>query len=215
MTAEICRGVTLVTGLAARPSMVDGWVRVATLSDGMAGWLLRAIVMENVAARIEGTLLDLPAAPGFRLGKEIKNVVTVIAKTSHYWLGHVPRRQQRAIANLFASMAPASPLLEPALSTGAAVDFAPGIVSGMIERIGRETALRPARQDCAEWLGFDCPSVRAAIWMMRALVVSNVLSRREGTTLFVPLNPAADPDGELAAASLIRVHRVASIRGVL
>jgi hypothetical protein len=42
-----------------------------------------------------------------------------------------------------------------------------------------------------------------------------VLSRREGTTLFVPLNPAADPDGELAAASLIRVHRVASIRGVL
>jgi len=50
---------------------------------------------------------------------------------------------------------------------------------------------------------------------MRALVVSNVLSRREGTTLFVPLNPASDPDGDLAATSLIRVHRIASTKGVL
>ena len=29
--------------------------------------------------------------------------------------------------------------------------------------------------------------------MMRALVASNVLARREGTVLFVPVNPAADP----------------------
>jgi sirohydrochlorin cobaltochelatase len=215
VTAEICRGVGLVSGLAARPSMVDGWVRVATLSDGMAGWLLRAIVMENVAARIEGTLLDLPAAPGFRLGKEIKNVVTVIAKTSHYWLGHMPRGQQRAIANLFASLAPASPLLAPAFSTGAGVDIEPEAVGGLVERIGREAGLQRSTDDYAEWLGFDCPTVRAAIWMMRALVVSNVLSRREGTTLFVPLNPATDPDGDLAATALIRVHRIAAARGVV
>jgi hypothetical protein len=31
--------------------------------------------------------------------------------------------------------------------------------------------------------------VKAAVWMMRAVVVNNVLARREGTTLFVPNNP--------------------------
>ena len=51
---EICRGVTLVTELDARPSPNPGWVRVTTLDETMAGWLLRAIVMENVAARAEG-----------------------------------------------------------------------------------------------------------------------------------------------------------------
>ena len=31
--------------------------------------------------------------------------------------------------------------------------------------------------------------------MMRALVASNVLARREGTVLFVPVNPSIDPRG--------------------
>jgi sirohydrochlorin cobaltochelatase len=33
-------------------------------------------------------VLFLPAGPTFRLDKEIKNVVTVIAKTHHYWKEH-------------------------------------------------------------------------------------------------------------------------------
>ena len=70
----------------------------------MAGWLLRAIVMENVAARRQGAMLDLPAAPQFRLDKEIKNVITVTAKTCHYWVGHIPRAQQQAIGELFLRM---------------------------------------------------------------------------------------------------------------
>ena len=36
--------------------------------------------------------------------------------------------------------------------------------------------------------------------MMRALVATNVLSRREGTTLFVPVNAATDPRGTIVAA---------------
>ena len=56
--------------------------------------------MENVAARRQGAMLDLPAAPQFRLEKEIKNVITVMAKTCHYWVGHIPRAQQQAIAEL-------------------------------------------------------------------------------------------------------------------
>jgi sirohydrochlorin cobaltochelatase len=67
----------------------------------------------------------------------------------------------------------------------------------------------------AGWFGVECPSVRAAIWLMRALVVSNVLSRREGTVLFVPVNPDSDPDGATVATSVIRLHRLAEARGVL
>ena len=81
----------MTTLLDTSVSPVPGWVLSSCLSEAMTGWLLRAIVMENVAARAEGMALDLPAAPHFRLEKEIKNVVTVIAKTSHYWLEHMPR----------------------------------------------------------------------------------------------------------------------------
>ena len=50
--------------------------------------------------------------------------------------------------------------------------------------------------------------------MMRALVASNVLARREGTVLFVPVNPATDPEGRRVAAAVARVCRFASARGV-
>ena len=76
---EICRGITLASELPARASERPGWVSVDCYSDTMASWLLRAIVMENVAARSHGRELMLPAAPHFRVEKEIKNVITVIA----------------------------------------------------------------------------------------------------------------------------------------
>jgi sirohydrochlorin cobaltochelatase len=176
---EICRGIRLVTGLRAYVSPDPGWVRVSCPGDAMADWLLRAITTENVAARRQGALLDLPAAPGFRLEKEIKNVITVTAKTCHYWVGHTPPARQQAIAELFLAMAAESPLIEPAWDADA-----PG------------------------WAGQECPSVGDAVWMMRALVASNVLARREGTTLFVPVNPATDPHGRRVAAAVERVRRL-------
>ena len=54
----------------------------------MAVWLLRAIVVENVSVRREGATLFLPAGPGYRVEKEIKNVITAVAKTHHYWAEH-------------------------------------------------------------------------------------------------------------------------------
>ncbi len=51
-------------------------------------WLLHAITVENVAVRREGNVLFLPAGPAFVLDKEIKNMVTVVAKTHHYWTEH-------------------------------------------------------------------------------------------------------------------------------
>ena len=68
----------------------------------MAEWLLRAIVMENISARNEGFMIHLPAGPGYRVEKEIKNVITAIAKTCHYWLYHMGQTQQHQIEDLFA-----------------------------------------------------------------------------------------------------------------
>jgi sirohydrochlorin cobaltochelatase len=91
---ELARGIRMVTGL----DVVDGppgWIGVACESEEMAIWLMRAILVENVMARREATTLYLPAGPHFSLGGEIKNVVTAVAKTHHYWIEHAARRAGR------------------------------------------------------------------------------------------------------------------------
>ena len=196
---EICRGITLVTGLRAYVAPEPGWVSVTCAGDAMAGWLMRAIVMENVAARRRGAILELPAAPHFRLEKEIKNVITVMAKTCHYWVGHIPHDQQQAIAELFHTMARESPLIEPDLSAGLKTRRYDSTAATIAALIHRDTGLHRSNHHYAGWLGVECPSVRCAVWMMRALVATNVLSRREGTTLFVPVNAATDPRGTIVA----------------
>jgi hypothetical protein len=208
VAAEICRGITLATDLEARPSPDPGWVRLTSLNDGMGGWLLRAIVMENVAVRVQGALVDLPAAPHFRLDKEIKNVVTVAAKTCHYWLGHMPLTQRRRISHMFTLMAGESPLIAPSRGADEAA------VAALAGRVAADTGLSPSGPRYPGWLGVECASVAAAIWMMRALVVGNVLARREGTVLFVPVDPATDPEGAIVAGALGRVRRLAGVRGV-
>ena len=184
VTSEICRGITMATGLPSDPSAESGWIHVGCDSDGMAGWLLRAITMENVAVRADDTVLDLPAGPAYRIDKEIKNVVTVIAKTCHYWSGHMWRFEQQAIAELFAVMDAESPLLVPAYP-------------------------RP------DWIGFQCPDVRSAVWMTRIMVASNVLARREDTVLLAPVDPVRDPQGKIAEAAQARARRLAALKGLL
>jgi hypothetical protein len=210
---EICRGITMVTDLPAREAPAAGWIRATCFSEPMAGWLLRAIVTENVAVRADGMALDLPAAPSFRLDKEIKNVITVIAKTCHYWMGHMPRSQRIAIAKLFADMACSSPLVQPAFSADGVRPPADALLySGTAQRIHRDTGLRESPHQYAGWLGLECADVSTAVWMMRALVVSNVLARREGVVLFVPVNRATDPNGGRVAEAVVRLHRLAAAR---
>ena len=215
VVGEICRGITLVTDLRAEASPVPGWVRVECLDEGMAAWLVRAIVMENVSARCENESLDLPAAPGFRLEKEIKNVITVTAKTCHYWMGHVHRGQQRSITRLFAAIGQESPLIEPVLSDDNARSARSDAVAvRMSETLAREAGLRVSNHRYAGWLGVECASVASAVWMMRAMVVVNVLTRREGTVLFVPINPDTDPLGDIVVKALARIHGLATAKGV-
>ena len=87
--AEIERGLRLVTGLPMLRSQQLGWIGLGCADEAMASWLVRAITVENVCVRREGTVLYVPAGPNFRLEKEIKNVITVVAKTHHYWLEHL------------------------------------------------------------------------------------------------------------------------------
>lgn len=91
VVAEIERGLSLVTGLSILPDASPGWVGVQCHDEEMALWLLRAIIVENVSVRCEGNVLFLPAGPHFQLEKEIKNVITVLAKTHHYWTEHARR----------------------------------------------------------------------------------------------------------------------------
>jgi hypothetical protein len=207
---EVCRGVWMVTELPAYPSPMTGWVRVMCDNEAMAGWLLRAIVMENVAAQSSRRALDLPLGPRYRLEKEIKNVITVIAKTCHYWLGHMSPEQQEQIGGLLVAIDAASPLVTPPVRPGEVDQAAQRALATQIgDRIHAATG-RPCVADTyPDWLGVDCGSVRRAIWMMRALVVSNVLARRENTVLFVPVNPAQDPDGSLVADTVLHVDGLA------
>lgn len=85
---ELARGLQMVTGLPIVTDGAAGWIGIRCADEAMATWMLRAILVENVAVRREGALLFLPAGPDFTLEGEIKNVVTVVAKTYHYWSEH-------------------------------------------------------------------------------------------------------------------------------
>ena len=208
---EICRGIKMVSRLRAYPSPTPGWVSITCRSDAMAEWLLRAIAMENVAARRSGAVLELPAAPHFRLEKEIKNVITVIAKTCHYWVGHMPLEQQQAIGDLFQTLSKESPLVTPD-DTDTSLTARDDLARRLADTIRQRTGLQCATDAHAGWLGVQCPDVRSAVWMMRALVASNVLSRREEGTLFVPVNPSVDPRGDIVAAAVAHVYEQARSR---
>jgi hypothetical protein len=88
VVAELARGLGLVTELPTVQCPDPGWLGLRCDDEAMARWLLRAIAAENISVRRDGVTLWLPAAPTFRLDHEIKNVVTVVAKTHHYWREH-------------------------------------------------------------------------------------------------------------------------------
>lgn len=213
---ELCRGVEMVTGLAAMPSSVAGWIHVDCPSTSMAGWLARAINMENVSAHATGMVLHLPAGPHFRIEKEIKNVVVSIAKTCHYWVGHTSVAQHRAIAELFRVMETESPLIQPPFSTR---NTRTARFETMRDRIAADihsqTGLQATGRAYHGWLGIDCRSVHSAIWRMRMMVASNVLARREDTLLYIPVNPSTGRYGKRITSLVTRVHRLASAHGAI
>jgi hypothetical protein len=204
---EICRGIRMVTELAVGPSSNPGWVSVGCDTATMANWLARAIAMENVSAWFEDSILELPAGPGYRIEKEIKNVITSIAKTNHYFADHLRRGQQREIEALFAEMDAEAPLVQPAVSGHG---FDPGrhrILSAAIANsIRTTTGMSRSGPEYAGWLGVAVADERTAIRMMRLLATVNVVARREAGVLYVPVNPSTDPEGQLVSRAAAEVH---------
>jgi sirohydrochlorin cobaltochelatase len=207
---HLCRGIEMVTDFIAEPSPVPGWVRVNCLNQGAAGWLLRAITMENISVRGKGLELDLPAGPSYRLEKEIKNVITAIAKTNHYWFGHTTQAQRGKVRNLLAAMEAESPLLQPWSPSHDRESPPPDTAREAVsQNVHRLIGLRPSNPHYSGWVGIEYLDVPSAIWMMRALVASNVLSRREDTVLFLPLDPVHDKTGEKIIPIVVRLHAFA------
>jgi sirohydrochlorin cobaltochelatase len=97
VVAELQRGIAEVSGLQARPAEA-GWLAVDCPEAGMSGWLCDAINSENVQARFSGHTLFVPVGAGFALKGEIKNVITAVAKTSHYWREHLSPDVKRTLA---------------------------------------------------------------------------------------------------------------------
>jgi sirohydrochlorin cobaltochelatase len=89
---EIRRGIHETTSLVSTDAR-DGWLPVRCGSRKMAAWLCASIILENVDARCEGDTLFVPARDDYALKNEVKSVITVVAKTHHYWLEHVAARQ--------------------------------------------------------------------------------------------------------------------------
>jgi hypothetical protein len=172
--------------------------------------------MENVQARHDAEILFLPAGPDFRLAKEIKNVITATAKTCHYWTNHMPAEQHESINAMFANRSMDTELLEPA--SVAQVETDPGSYRKVVDEMTREITAHTGRACFVNryvgWIGIDCPSVRTAIWLMRAMTVENILARREDTVLFLPAHPRFASDGRMTrlVETFERVHRLCAVK---
>lgn len=94
---EIIRGIYLVSGLRAAPAE-PGWIAVECPMDGMADWVAEQGTQENVHLRAEGNHFFVPCGEHWQVKGEIKNVVTVVAKTTHYFADHVPADMKTTMA---------------------------------------------------------------------------------------------------------------------
>ncbi len=88
----------------------------------------------------------------------------------------------------------------------------------VVDEITREITARTGRVCFANryvgWIGIDCPNIRTAIWLMRAMTVENILARREDTVLFLPAHPRFASDGRMIRLieTFERVHQLYTVK---
>jgi sirohydrochlorin cobaltochelatase len=90
---EMRRGIWETTGLYAE-STAPGDLAVSCESPAMARWMAAAITLENVDVRIDEDRIVLPVGADYRLDDEVKSIITVVAKTHHYWQAHMSTAEQ-------------------------------------------------------------------------------------------------------------------------
>jgi len=208
VVAELRRAFQLCVGLPVIPRRRPGWIGLQCDDGATAAWLARAIVAENVVAEHDGSVLFVPAGPGFRIEKEIKNVVVSVAKTCHYLLDHLDP-ERRPTVEPRRLIRPPSPE-EVAAASERYEQAAAKLEAGLRAAAGLTTR----RGEAPGWVGVECGGEDHAVWLLRAVAAADVLVRREGSTLFVPVDLRAgddDPIGltvaAVAGAERLRRHR--------
>lgn len=204
VVAELERALRLTVDLPLVAERRPGWVGLRCDDGAMAAWLTRAVMAENVFARRERELLFVPVGPSFRIEKEVKNVVVSLAKSCHYLLGHVDD-DARPTGDGPTLIAP--PLPEEIDRSREAYTAAASKLRAAIEAAMSLQTLPPPTlpDDYAGWLGLDCGSEDAAVWMLRAVAVEDVLVRREEHRLYVPVSLDA---GDATVAAVVQAHRL-------
>jgi sirohydrochlorin cobaltochelatase len=186
---ELDRAIGLTTGLPVIDGYAPGWVGVQCESPAEAAWLQFAVTAENVSCRRRKDVLQIPAGPAFRDEKEIKNVVVALAKSYHYWDGHLTAAQQSlAGERIWDPAAPSEAALNPSEYKAAVAQ---------VESTLRTAGLSPLPRRYVGWVGFQTTGEEEAVWLLRAVLVNQVLARREERVLFLPVCPAPD-DGHVA-----------------
>jgi sirohydrochlorin cobaltochelatase len=189
VVAEIGRAIRLTTGLPVVTGYAPGWVGVQCGSLQEAAWLQLAVTAENVSARRRQSILQLPAGPAFRVEKEIKNVVVALAKASHYWDGHLTADQQSlATEGGWEATSPAEAAASPSEYEAAVREVENGVLAAGLPTSSRRYV---------GWVGVETGGEEAAVWLLRAVLVEQVLARREEELLY--LGVGATPHSDQAA----------------
>jgi sirohydrochlorin cobaltochelatase len=186
VVAEIARAVKLTTGKLVVSGYMPGWVGIQCESMEEAAWLQFAVTAENVSARRRRSVLQLPAGPGFRVEKEIKNVVVALAKASHYWDGHLTAAQQSLAGESVWEAATPSEAAETPSEYEAAVSE--------VENCVRAAGLPTSPRRYVGWVAVEMGSEEDAVWLLRAILVERVLARREGKILYLPICATSSAD---------------------
>ena len=185
IASEIMRGIQLTTGMKASIDEHFNWVLLECESETMAAWMHRAIVAENVFADHLGNVVRLPSGPAYRIEKEIKNVIVCVAKTWHYWDGHMSENEKAKAGKV---MNDAPLIIPPQVSNNeiTAAVYAKAVIE-TLETVS--AALKFEGKTASEygWVGFECPDEKSAAWMVRAVIACNILARREIATLILPV----------------------------
>lgn len=186
VVAEISRAIGLTASLPVVNGYAPGWIGVRCGGLEEAAWLQFAVTAENVSARRRHNVLQLPAGPAFRVQKEIKNVVVALLKASHYWDGHLTSAQQTlAGKEVWEAATPTEAAATPAEYETAMNEMENGLRAA-------ELPMSPRRY--TGWVGVETTGEEEAVWLLRAVLVENVLARREGNVLYIPVNATPSPD---------------------
>jgi sirohydrochlorin cobaltochelatase len=179
VVAELNRAIALTTVLTVVNGYIPGWVGIQCESMEEAAWLQFAVTAENVSSRRRQSVLQLPAGPAFRVEKEIKNVVVALVKATHYWDGHLTSAQQSLAGD--GIWEPATPT--EAAATPSEYEAALSEVENVVLAVGMP--LSPRRY--VGWVGIETGGEEDAVWLLRAVLVQQVLARREGKVLYLPV----------------------------